>query len=204
MVRTARVLAPAEREDSPVDSDGDGVPDASDNCAAVTNPYQADADADSLGNACDSNSYDPEVLTHASGGTGLEGDTLTVTGAFTDADGDSTLDVSIPEGTAGTFSAEEDGTWQWTLATTDDVASASVTVTATDGEHTAATDEFSYSAENADPALGNVTATRTAACEVALAPTWTDAGSSDSHQLSVNWGDDALPHRTARTSPAPC
>ena len=34
-------------------SDGDGVPDATDNCPGVTNPAQADGDGDGLGDACD-------------------------------------------------------------------------------------------------------------------------------------------------------
>ena len=36
-----------------VDGDGDGVPDAQDNCSAVDNPLQGDADMDGFGNACD-------------------------------------------------------------------------------------------------------------------------------------------------------
>ena len=35
------------------DADGDGVPDASDNCPSAANPDQADSDGDGLGNACD-------------------------------------------------------------------------------------------------------------------------------------------------------
>jgi hypothetical protein len=37
----------------PSDQDGDGIPDASDNCPAVANPDQADADGDGDGDACD-------------------------------------------------------------------------------------------------------------------------------------------------------
>jgi hypothetical protein len=37
----------------PVDTDNDGVPNASDNCPAIPNPDQLDTDADGQGNACD-------------------------------------------------------------------------------------------------------------------------------------------------------
>src|SRR5262249_21946682 len=36
-----------------LDSDGDGIDDASDNCIAVANPDQLDGDHDGYGNACD-------------------------------------------------------------------------------------------------------------------------------------------------------
>ena len=36
-----------------VDTDGDGVPDASDDCPLVPNADQADADGDGVGDACD-------------------------------------------------------------------------------------------------------------------------------------------------------
>ncbi len=35
------------------DGDGDGVPDASDNCPTIANPGQADGDGDGIGDACD-------------------------------------------------------------------------------------------------------------------------------------------------------
>ena len=38
---------------APPDGDGDGVPDANDNCPAVGNPDQADSDGDGIGDACD-------------------------------------------------------------------------------------------------------------------------------------------------------
>ena len=55
---TARRSTPASR--APTDCDGDGIPDASDNCPTVFNPIrpvdggkQADADGDGIGDACD-------------------------------------------------------------------------------------------------------------------------------------------------------
>lgn len=38
---------------APADSDGDGVPDSSDNCPSAFNPGQADTDGDGQGDACD-------------------------------------------------------------------------------------------------------------------------------------------------------
>ena len=40
------------------DGDGDGVPDAEDNCPSVYNPTQTDTDGDGLGDACDSDDDD--------------------------------------------------------------------------------------------------------------------------------------------------
>ncbi len=45
-------IAPAFADD-PNDIDGDGIPNAADNCPTAPNPDQADADADGKGDACD-------------------------------------------------------------------------------------------------------------------------------------------------------
>jgi hypothetical protein len=56
---TGAVETPDEEPEEPevpevTDGDGDGVQDAADNCDSISNPAQADVDADGAGDACDS------------------------------------------------------------------------------------------------------------------------------------------------------
>jgi hypothetical protein len=57
------VLLRATKADPPPapDGDGDGVPDATDNCPTVPNPDQADSDADGIGDACDTTPGGPDT-----------------------------------------------------------------------------------------------------------------------------------------------
>ena len=52
VLRAAQTSAP--------DGDGDGIPDASDNCPSVANPSQTDTDGDGQGDACDSSPNGPD------------------------------------------------------------------------------------------------------------------------------------------------
>ncbi len=58
------------------DSDGDGFPDASDNCPTIANADQADCDADGTGDACESS------LTRSTGNMGAFGAGVTASGSL--------------------------------------------------------------------------------------------------------------------------
>lgn len=72
----------------PVDADGDGAPDSTDNCIDVANPEQTDSDNDGLGDACDD---EPDVQNFF-----MTGHFLTLGG--TSVDDDHTLKSKITTG----------------------------------------------------------------------------------------------------------
>jgi hypothetical protein len=57
--------------DAAPDSDGDGRPDTSDNCAMIANTDQADEDSDSVGDVCDNCPHVPDVTQANSDGDGV-------------------------------------------------------------------------------------------------------------------------------------
>ena len=63
-----------------VDSDGDGFPDRSDNCPAVPNPDQLDADADGYGDPCDVPGSISGQVTSATTGLPVGGATVQASG----------------------------------------------------------------------------------------------------------------------------
>ncbi len=170
------------------DRDGDGVANATDNCPEVANPGQADADGDHIGDACDSNGFAPAIAIAAADTNGNEGVTLQTHGSFTDQDGNSTLTITKDSG-AGIVTDKGDGTWSWSLPTTDD-SSGSVTVKANDGEHAAATDTFNWSAANVAPTV-TIDSGTTSVNEGAAATTytyhWTDPG-ADTWSTDISCG----------------
>jgi hypothetical protein len=66
-----------------IDSDGDGIPDAVDNCPFTPNPGQADSDGDGTGDACDGCLTDPNKTSPGICGCGVPD---------TDSDGDAVPD----------------------------------------------------------------------------------------------------------------
>jgi hypothetical protein len=151
------------------DSDGDGVADESDTVTPPSNRA-------------------PAVASAAQDINGIEGQTLSASGSFTDADGDA-LSLSASS-SAGTFTDNEDGSWSWMLATNDDVAQATVTVTASDGRGGAAVDSFEFSAANANPAIDSLAWSRDAlGCRPSLSFSYSDPGSADTHLGSIDWGN---------------
>ncbi|WP_207006498.1 PxKF domain-containing protein [Nocardioides aromaticivorans] len=179
------IVVEPEQEDP--DGDGDGVPDGDDNCPAVSNPGQENADGDALGDACDPNSFAPVVDVQAGDATGDEGSTLATTGSFADADGNASLTLSVPSGTPGTFTDNGDGSFAWSLDTDDDT-SGTVVVTADDGEHATASQSFDYLASNVAPTV-DASTVATGACAVALSASFADPGTADTHVASIDWGD---------------
>lgn len=96
-----------------IDSDGDGVTDATDNCPLIANPDQADTDHDGIGDACDSANVAP-VVKAGQDATITAGSTFTRTGSFTDTDSTSwTANVSYGDGSAiQTLGLKTDKTFQ--------------------------------------------------------------------------------------------
>jgi hypothetical protein len=176
------------------DGDDDGVPDSDDNCPSVANADQADADEDGLGDACDSNSYAPAVASAAADANGFEGSPLNTSGSFSDQDGNSTLTITKVSG-VDTVDDNGNGNWDWSYTSADN-ATGSVVVQASDGEHTAAQDTFTWTAANANPvvsalSLGGASGT---ACiggnSVTLDFGFSDAGVNDNPwAVDINWGD---------------
>ena len=170
------------------DIDSDGVLNSDDNCPSVPNADQLDSDGDGLGNLCDDNAFAPSVATEADDADGDEGDTLTTSGAFADQDGNDTLTIMKVSG-VGTVTANSDGTWSWSLPTTDN-GFGSVEVQASDGEHAVVSDTFSWSAANVAPsASGGPNGSGIEGSALGFTFACTDPGTADTWNAAVDWGD---------------
>jgi hypothetical protein len=73
------------------DADGDGIPDAQDNCPTVSNSAQTDTDFDGIGDACDAVN-DPNVDTDGDGLSNSEENSIGTNPTNPDSDGDGVND----------------------------------------------------------------------------------------------------------------
>lgn len=93
----------------------------------------------------------PPVLTAAAGSvSGWEGSTLTMGGTWSDPDFG---DVVTMTASVGSLIQNPNGTWSWSIASGDQQASTTVTVTATDDLGTSSSTTFTYEFLNRPPQL---------------------------------------------------
>jgi hypothetical protein len=120
----------------------------------------------------------PVVQDHSPDVIGLEGDTLTTNGSFSDPDGDALM---ITGAGAGFVTDDGNGRWSWRNVPLDD-GNGSVTVTASDGNGGTATDVFSWRADNVPPTIVSLTPSTTTALagsDVIWTATAADPGTAD-------------------------
>jgi hypothetical protein len=130
-VYKASMITPEE-----ADTDGDGVLDTDDNCAAVANPEQADADGDGKGDACDSTD-DQDVTPPTITLLGPASVDVTIDTAYTDTygataydetDGDITAQIAFDSSSVNTAVA---GSYTVTYDVSDAAGNKAATVSRT-------------------------------------------------------------------------
>jgi hypothetical protein len=96
-------------------------------------------------------------------------------------DGGGTCSLSSPTSLAeATITCDDDGTATLKLTVTDGAA------TPLSGEGTA-----TLALTNANPSVGTVTVAPSSACGIDISASFSDAGSNDTHDSSIDWGDDS-------------
>jgi hypothetical protein len=132
-----------------------------------------------------------------------EGQVASNGGTVTDADGDTiTLTVS-----AGEVTNLGDGTWSWSLPTTDGpTESQTVTIYADDGTGGIAEATFELVVHNVAPTIdvitGPVDPVNINDQPVAVEVLFSDPGTGDTHSVTWNWGDGTDDTQSNVTSPA--
>ena len=98
----------------------------------------------------------PVVAADAASVSGNEGTTITNTGTWSDPNAS---DVVTLTASVGTVIKNANGTWSWSIATTDNQAATNVTITAADGNGGSATATFAYTVNNVGPTVAANSAT---------------------------------------------
>ena len=135
----------------------------------------------------------PEIAADAASVTVAEGGTATMTGTYSDPNGDSvTLSAS-----AGTITDTGAGTWSWSFPTTDGPdESQTVTVTATDPSDESASATFELVVENVAPSVAISSPADGQLFQLAdpvpVTAPFTDPGTGDTHTCSIDWGDGTV------------
>lgn len=144
----------------------------------------------------------PAVGAAPSNQTGLEGDTLSTSGSFTDVAADP-ITITKESG-AGSLTLGANGAWSWSLGTTDN-GGGEVVIKADDGDGGITRSSFTHTATNVSPVLSDLALTghTGTACltgnTVGLKFTVTDPGSADTMTGTINWGDGQSSTFTSRS-----
>jgi TolB protein len=137
---------------------------------------------------------------------GVEGSAISLDGTVTDPDpGDTPTTqwtyAAVSGVDAGAVCAFASAASVDTTITCTDDGLYAVTLTANDGTNPAVSDSAELTASNANPVVGAVNVTATNACAVGVSASFTDAGSNDTHDASIAWGDTGVDSTTGVTSP---
>ena len=114
----------------------------------------------------------PVVAANSAAVSGNEGTTITNTGTWSDPDASNVVTLTA---SVGTIVKNANGTWDWSLASTDQVAATTVTITANDGVGGTATTTFTFTVNNVAPALTRTNASVTGNVGTSLTNTGTYA-----------------------------
>ncbi|MCY2977366.1 MAG: Ig-like domain-containing protein [Planctomycetota bacterium] len=113
---------------------------------------------------------DPVVAANSSAVSGNEGTTITNAGTWSDPDVGNVVTLTA---SVGTIVKNANGTWNWSLVSTDQVAATTVTITANDGVGGTAYTTFTYTVNNVAPVLTRANATVTGNVQTSLTNTGT-------------------------------
>ena len=128
----------------------------------------------------------PVIATDNTTVTVVEGSPAINTGTVADADGDVlTLTASI-----GSVVNNGDGTWSWNYTAVDN-GNQTVTITADDGATAPVSTSFDFTATNAAPVISSISIPQEVFINqpVNVTVNFTDAGSADNHDVTIEWTD---------------